>query len=63
MEKKSCFNCQHFLICKVRDRASEFVGWMNNNGCYLTGKFHPALCELMALLCYEYKQEEQEKKE
>lgn len=25
MEKKSCYNCQHFSLCRVRDRAESFA--------------------------------------
>jgi len=58
MDKKSCYNCQHFSLCRVRDRASHFVGYENNTGNLLSSEFHPSLYELMASLCYEYKQEE-----
>ena len=62
-EPKSCYNCQYFPLCRVRDRASDLVSYVNSTGLQLTNKFPWALYELMGSLCNEYKQEEVEEKE
>lgn len=56
-KEKSCYDCQHFLLCRVRDKATDLISYQNTTGVYLTLEFGEKLHKLMGSLCSKYKKE------
>lgn len=54
---RACYNCEHFNLCRLRDRAMEFIDYSNKTGNFMGDGFHLALYTLMGSSCYEFKKE------
>lgn len=55
--KRDCHSCAHFLLCKLRDRASDLSHYMDT-----TEYFISELYILLGSLCLEYAEPEEEVK-
>ena len=58
---RSCYNCQIFGICRLRDRACELKDYFNKTGNFIGTNFSQKLYNLMGTSCFEYKPEEKDK--
>ena len=57
---RSCYNCQLFGICRLRDKACELKDYFNKTGNFMGTEFSQKLYNLMGTNCFEYKPEEEE---
>ena len=56
---RTCYECKHFGLCRLRDRAMEFIEYSNRTGNFMGDEFHSALYALMGVSCFEFVKEEE----
>lgn len=62
-ENRTCYVCKHFSLCRLRDRAMEFIRYSNETGNFMGDEFHATLYTLMGVSCFEFTRDEDEEKE
>ena len=48
---KSCYDCEYFALCRLRDRAKGFAEYVNETGNLLGDKFSSDLYALVGSSC------------
>ena len=54
LEEKSCYDCGHFSLCRLRDRAGELQDYFNKTGNFMGSDFSEKLYKLMGASCSWY---------
>ena len=57
---KSCYDCELWLICRIRSKASEFIDYCSNTGNIVPDIMVP-MYDLLGSQCQLFKDKEDEK--
>lgn len=56
-EVRSCYDCNRFGLCRLRDRACELKDYFNKTGNFMGDDFHKKFYELMGTSCFEFEKQ------
>jgi len=59
-EDRDCYDCKHFNLCRLRDRAMELIEYANKTGNFMGNEFHSALYTLMGSSCFEFDKQKED---